>query len=812
MIAVWFAALLAAQDTSDTTGVARPDTGLKQLAPYSLSMSADGRWLAYGRSSSGSATTSALWMRDLVRATSVQVATNDYGSPNYGPKPMWSPDGRMLAYYGVSNGILQLRVWDRESAREVQKTAIPVSTAAFLMHQAPQWTPDGHFVLSIADTGSAKPLWEEQESDPSLARLRAELVGQRPAPSGVTALASPTLSPSLAPLFGATASASRTGSFVSDSRQVVALDIRTGATQVLARGADFVTLQIADRGTVALAGVRDSTDALSLYVLPLPSTSQRSPAARPAPPAQPAPRAPFDASGVPLRLLAAQIPTGQFQNFSLSPSGRFVAYMPRGSGDVVVVDIATGTARNVTTNVPERATDPADAEIQRVAGRFDVPIYRGKFGTGVWDAPVWTADEAGLLVVRIFARRSVTMRQRVELWRVPRTGDGIRRLVQDTTLSLADWAVCQERRLASCTAGPDGSVLARLRILRAGHSTDSTAYARIDPVSGVVQVLRWTRTASLRSGEFMAARKTGDVIGLEEAAERPPEVWHVPGKPSSPAAPTARALGVLNPGSLPAPGVVRLLTWISSSGDSLFALLRLPPGLRDGERVPVIVEVYPGRLGRGNALRFDGGESRLDPLRSRGRFALLTPDLPVQFGSGQVCSDFARYAVEALDAAIATGRVDSTRAGVMGLSYGGYAVNCIVTHTKRFRAGVSEAGPSHITSARALGGRGVTNVTGVWPWEAPDRMVKESPVYRIDKVETPLLLVAGKHDLGNALQEYEMYFGLLALNKPAALLAYDRAGHGDYDRFPDFWPRILSWFGTYLEQPVALRAARLGAR
>ena len=50
-----------------------------------------------------------------------------------------------------------------------------------------------------------------------------------------------------------------------------------------------------------------------------------------------------------------------------------------------------------------------------------------------------------------------------------------------------------------------------------------------------------------------------------------------------------------------------------------------------------------------------------------------------------------------------------------------------------------------------------------------------------------------------ALQAYEMYFGLLAPNKPAALLAYDRAGHGDYDRLPEFWPRVLSWFATCLD-------------
>ncbi|MEX1998706.1 MAG: prolyl oligopeptidase family serine peptidase [Gemmatimonadales bacterium] len=771
-----------------------------------MSVSPDGRWVAYGRSSLASPTTSTLWVRDLEGGMLREVATNDYAVPWLGPRPVWSPDGRMLAYYGVANGVLLLRVWDREAMRHLPVPPIAVSTAAFQAYQSPWWTSQGAVVLSIADSGQPKLLWEEQESDPSLARLRAELVGQRPAPSGVTVLASSALAPSLATMFAVGEEpAARTGGLVADAREVVALDVRTGATQVLARGADFTTLQVGEREGSAVAGVRDSMDALSLYVLPLPGAPPPPPTAGQVVSTTPAAGVPVDASGVPLRLLAAHIPTGQFQNFTLSPSGRFVAYMPRGSGDVVVVEIATGATRNVTASIPERTVESMDPEAARLSARFDLPAYRGKFGNGVWDAPAWTADEEALLVARIVPQRSVTVRQRVELWRVARSGASADRLVADTTWSLVDWAPCQERPLAPCVVGPQGAVLARLRTLRPGYGTDSTAYARIDPASGTVQVGRWTRTA-IRGGELVAARTTGAMIGLEENAERPPELWHVP--PASPTATAAvgRALGTVNPGPLRAPGVIRLLSWTSSNGDSLFALLRLPPGSADGEQVPVIMDVYPGRSGRGGALRYDGGVSRLDPLRSRGGFALLTPDLPVQFGSGAVCADFARYAVEALDAAIATGRVDPARAGVSGLSYGGYAVNCIVTHTTRFQAAMSEVGPSHVTSARALGGRGVTNVTGVWPWEMPDRMVVESPVYRLDRVATPLLLVAGKHDLGYALQSYEMYFGLLALNKPVALLAYDNAGHGDYERFPDFWPRVLAWFGTYLEYPAALRA------
>ncbi|HKE59082.1 MAG TPA: prolyl oligopeptidase family serine peptidase, partial [Pyrinomonadaceae bacterium] len=282
---------------------------------------------------------------------------------------------------------------------------------------------------------------------------------------------------------------------------------------------------------------------------------------------------------------------------------------------------------------------------------------------------------------------------------------------------------------------------------------------------------------------------TGEAVSIEESPSRPPELWWITEE-------SARSLDLLNPAPLPTIGAVHHLDWVSSSGERLFATLRLPPDVRSGEKLPVVLSVYPGRRGLENSQHFLSG--RYEPLRSRARVALLTPDMPVKFGSGKVCADLARYAEEALDAAVALGHVDGTRAGVIGISYGGYAVNCIISHSTRFRAAVSEAGPSDLASTHTLGGRGEWNVTKSWQWETPDRIVAESPVYHLDKVKTPVLFVTGKTDLNNALQEYEMYFGLLALKQPAALVSYDKAGHGDYDRFPDFWPRIARWFEVYL--------------
>jgi dipeptidyl aminopeptidase/acylaminoacyl peptidase len=758
-----------------------------QLSPHSMSISPDGRWAAFGRSSTGAAgddLNMSFMVYDVARGTTVPIATYNYGSMNFGPRPVWSPNSDLLAYYAVEDETLRLKVWDRKHAR-LLPGSVPVDKAGIAELQMPQWTPDGRFVLCFSNLNPRR-LWEEQEGDNYTARLRAELVGQRPATNGVTLLGTPALPTPLQRDYGTNSSGNSAGPPRIASRQVVALDVQTAATQVLARGAEFVQIQISDNGKVGLLGALDGSGDFLIYTLPLPSASPAS--ANRAGPGE-IMAAPVAADGAPLHLLFRSSAVESFQNFNLSPSGRYVAYLVEGSGDIVVVDLNKGTKTNLTAHIPPLVPDAPEGELQKLVGRFDVPLYKGKFGTNSGDAPVWTRDESTLLMRRVVAQLSVTEPQRVELWRVGRAGETARRLTQDATLSITSWADCNDRSRVNCVVGPEGAVMALVRKQALGKDgASSVAYVRIDATSGAVRMLR--ETSESTGSVFVAARATGDAVAAEEDPSHPQELWWV-------AAASVRSLDVLNPPPLPRIGAAQRLSWTSSSGERLFAMLRLPPGVRNNERLPILLSVYPGRRGLESSRHFDAG--RYEPLRSRSRFALLTPDMPVKFGSGHVCADLARYANEALDAAIASGHVDGLRAGVAGISYGGYSVNCIITHSARFQAAVSEAGPADLASSHALGGRGEWNVTKSWQWETPDRIIDESPVYHLDKVRTPVLFVTGKTDLNNALQEYEMYFGLVALKQPAALVSYDKAGHGDYDRFPDFWSRVTRWFETYLK-------------
>jgi dienelactone hydrolase len=755
-----------------------------QLSAFSMSLSSDGKWLAFGRSPAGTGfgdLTVAFTVYDVAGGRTTVIGTYNYGSLNFGPRPVWSPNSELLAFYAVEDQALRLKVWDRRLGR-LLPASVPVDKAGVAELQMPQWSPDSRFVLCFSNPRPGR-LYEEQEGNNYTARLRAELVGQRPAINGKTLLGS-SLSPTLQKEYGVGEGQSAGLSRVAE-REIVALDVKTGAEQTLARGAEFVQMQVSDDGKVGLVGALDATGDLLVYAMPLPGKSPQT-TGRPAA-SRGAPGTPKTIGGAPLRLLFRSSENTPFQNFNLSPSGRYVAYLVEVRGEIEVVDLQTGTARSLTANVPALVPDASNAELEKFAGRFDLPLYRGKFGINSSDAPVWTRDESSLLMRRVIPQLSVTNPRRVELWRVSVADGTARRLTQDPTLSISTWADCRDRSRVNCLVGPAGDVIALARLQKGSDAT--LGYARIDGTTGAVRILR--ETSELAGTTFLAARTTGDAVSVEESASLPQELWWL-------ASTSVRSLDALNPLPLSPTGAARQLEWVSSSGERLFATLRLPADVPNGEQLPLVLSVYPGRRGLENSQRFLSG--RYEPLRSRIRVALLTPDMPVKFGSGHVCADLARYADEALDAAVATGRVDAKRAGVIGISYGGYSVNCIITHSARFRAAVSEAGPSDLASTHALGGRGEWNVTRSWQWETPDRIVTESPIYHLDKVKTPVLFVTGKTDLNNALQEYEMYFGLLALKRPAALVSYDNAGHGDYDRFPDFWPRVAHWFEVYLNE------------
>ena len=155
---------------------------------------------------------------------------------------------------------------------------------------------------------------------------------------------------------------------------------------------------------------------------------------------------------------------------------------------------------------------------------------------------------------------------------------------------------------------------------------------------------------------------------------------------------------------------------------------------------------------------------------------------------------------------IELGIADSSKIGVQGTSYGGYATNLLVTQTNRFKAAVNISGKvdliSFYTDSPRLGVRNVNAAEktqdriGATMWQQPQKYEQHSAVLFADRITTPLMLVTGAQDSNvPADNTREMYYALRRLGKEVMWVNYMNGGHGagtaTADDFLDMWRRVL---------------------
>ncbi len=255
----------------------------------------------------------------------------------------------------------------------------------------------------------------------------------------------------------------------------------------------------------------------------------------------------------------------------------------------------------------------------------------------------------------------------------------------------------------------------------------------------------------------------------------------------------------------------RTITWRTNEGTEIGGALMLPP---DISSPPLVVMVYPGASMSGSAYNWNESLGMISSqLLAANGYGVFFPDLPM--GDGR---DPGRAMCGALlpgiNEVVRLGLADGTRVGLMGQSAGGYAVNLLVAETSRFKAAISVNGVSNLSSFfghlitqsdgspftyGAFFSRGRTGGT---PSEKPLQYLAQSPVFSLDKVTTPLLLVSGLGDELAAGQMAEMYVGLASLEKEVTLLRYEDEGHVPTEwsihNRRDVTERIIAWFDRWL--------------
>ncbi|MFC4314003.1 S9 family peptidase [Steroidobacter flavus] len=251
-------------------------------------------------------------------------------------------------------------------------------------------------------------------------------------------------------------------------------------------------------------------------------------------------------------------------------------------------------------------------------------------------------------------------------------------------------------------------------------------------------------------------------------------------------------------------GETRLIEYRGIDGQSLQAGVILPPDYVPGRKYPMLMWVYAGATVRGfdsdffNA--YYAGMYNMRLYAAKG-YVVMMPSMPLapDGGKNDDYIDLPKGAMPAVDKLIELGIADPDRLAVMGQSYGGYSTYSLVTYTNRFKAAIAMAGITELVSlygqfdptARGYGGiehqksanwglleHGQVSM-GVPPWEDLWHYLRNSPLYFVDRVQTPLLMIHGEQDIrGPMSQAEEFFYALYRQGKRAKLLRYWGEDHG----------------------------------
>ena len=260
-------------------------------------------------------------------------------------------------------------------------------------------------------------------------------------------------------------------------------------------------------------------------------------------------------------------------------------------------------------------------------------------------------------------------------------------------------------------------------------------------------------------------------------------------------------------------GTVELVEWTSLDGDDLQGLVYKPEDFEYGKKYPMLVYFY--EKWSDNYHRYlspapSASTINIPYFVSNG-YVVFVPDIP--YKEGYPGESAMSAIVSGVNRVLNDGYVDKDRMGIQGQSWGGYQVAYLVTETNMFAAAGAGAPVSNMFSA--YGGirwgsglvrqlqyeQGQSRIGGTM-WEYPMRYWENSPIFFVDKVETPLLIMHNDRDGAVPWwQGIEMFTALHRLQKPAWLLVYNGEDHNLVQRKnrKDLSIRLQQFFDHYLK-------------
>ncbi|CAN5712990.1 hypothetical protein BH23GEM11_BH23GEM11_13160 [soil metagenome] len=440
---------------------------------------------------------------------------------------------------------------------------------------------------------------------------------------------------------------------------------------------------------------------------------------------------------------------------SLSPEARYLTWYQPGDSTWYVRDVASGQVRSLSGALPHPVWNEQN----------DTPSPAGSYGSAGW-----TQGEGFMLLYDQF-----------DLWAVDPTGRTAPRNVtggagREEGLRFRVVRLDQE----SDSWAPDAEVL--LSVFSPRTKQAGFARTRLDRSQAPEIIILEDRSFSTP----IRAADADVLLFSQETFVDFPDLWV-----SGPDFADRQRVSEANPQQAEYRwGTAELMEWISADGIPLQGVLMKPEDFDPTRQYPMVVYFYE---------RWSDGLHdyyALVPHRSRIAFPMYTsndyivfiPDIVYRDGyPGEGGLNAVNPGIFKL---IEAGFVDRERIALQGHSWGGYQIAFMVTRSQNlYRAAAAGAPVANMTSAygairrqtglvRQFQYERTQSRLGGTLWEMPMRYIENSPLFWVDKIETPLLIMHNDAD-GHVPWEQgiELFVAMRRLGKPAWMVNYRGEPH-----------------------------------
>ena len=251
-----------------------------------------------------------------------------------------------------------------------------------------------------------------------------------------------------------------------------------------------------------------------------------------------------------------------------------------------------------------------------------------------------------------------------------------------------------------------------------------------------------------------------------------------------------------------------------SDGKKLQGILYYPKNFDPARKYPMIVNLYQVQHHLSNHYLLAGYDVAGFNVRNhieRGYFVYLPDVITDQRGPGIAGLECVN---RALDVLLPNKNIDFAKVGLTGHSFGSYLTNFIATRSHRFAAYLSGSGISDLISSyfsfnyNYYGPHYWQLETGQYQMgkafaEDKELYIRNSPIWKAENVNAPILLWTGKKD-ENVIPEQtmEFYIALTRNRKNVIALFYPDSGHDlstDGEDMKDLNWRVLEWWDYFLK-------------